>query len=273
MFKIGEFAHMSGTSINALYHYDSIGLLKPVKIDEFTGYRYYDASQLVTFNKIIALKDAGFSLNEIAKLLNSNLTTEALINILEGKADSLEKALEKELDKLKRLQTNIFLIKNGGIPVMNEISIKKVEPILGASLRRVFMKNVGEDFDSFCEDLWSDLNKHIDKMEGKRTIPCMTIYYENSDEKFDMEAIEPITKEIKGSDLVKVYELPMVDKMACIVHKGPFATIGETYKILFDWVSSNGYIKVGPVREIYHKGEWITDDPNEYITELQCPLE
>lgn len=273
MFRIGEFARMSGISINTLYHYDNIGLLKPVRVDDFTGYRYYEASQLITLNKIIALKDAGFSLSEITEFLNSNPTTKSLINILEVKADSLEKALEKEIDRLKRLQTNIFLIKNGGIPTMNEISIKKIEPILGASLRGVFLKNGEEDFDSFCENLWSDLNKHIDKMGGKRTIPCMTIYHENSDVKFDMEAIEPITKEIKEGDVVKVYELPAVEKMACIVHKGPFSTIGKTYGILFDWISNNGYLKCGPAREIYHKGEWATDDVNEYITELQCPIE
>lgn len=273
MFKIGEFAHMSGTSINTLYHYDNIGLLKPVKIDEFTGYRYYDASQLVILNKIIALKDAGFSLNEIARLLNSNPTTKSLINILEDKADSLEKTLEKELDKLKRLQTNIFLIKNGGIPIMNEISIKKVEPILVASLRRVFIKNKEVSFDSFCENIWADLNKHIEIMGGKRTIPCMTICHEVTSEKFDMEVIEPITKEIKDSEDVKIYELPSIERMACIIHKGPFSKIEETYKMLFDWVSKNGYVKCGPVREIYHKGEWVTDDPNEYITELQCPIE
>ena len=28
----------------------------------------------------------------------------------------------------------------------------------------------------------------------------------------------------------------------------------------------------GPVREIYHKGEWETNNPEEYVTELQFPL-
>ena len=66
MFKIGEFSNLSGLSINTLHHYNEIGILKPEQVDEFTGYRYYNALQLVTVNKIMALKDAGFSLSEIA---------------------------------------------------------------------------------------------------------------------------------------------------------------------------------------------------------------
>lgn len=272
MFRIGEFSHMSGISINTLYHYDNIGLMQPTKVDKFTGYRYYEASQLVTLNKIMALKDAGFSLGEISNILKTNPVNKALIDILEVKAESLEKELEKQADKLQRLRTNIFLIKNGGIPNMNEISIKKVEPILVASLRRCFIKNDTKTYDEFCEECWVDVNAHITKMSGKVTIPCMTLYHEDNNYKQDMEVIEPITKSIPSSDTVNIYELPMTEKMACIVHNGPFSTIGETYKAMSNWISENNYTVCGPIRELYHKGEWATDDPNEYVTELQFPI-
>ncbi|WP_346939860.1 GyrI-like domain-containing protein [uncultured Clostridium sp.] len=72
---------------------------------------------------------------------------------------------------------------------------------------------------------------------------------------------------------VKVYELPIVEKMACIVHNGSFATIGKTYETMYKWISENKYSICGPVREIYHEGEWVTDDPNKYVTELQFPIQ
>lgn len=41
MFKIGEFAAISGVSRKMLRHYEQLGLLKPAHTDRFTGYRYY----------------------------------------------------------------------------------------------------------------------------------------------------------------------------------------------------------------------------------------
>ena len=137
MFKIGEFSNLSGLSINTLHHYNEIGILKPEKVDDFTGYRYYSAMQLANVNKILALKDAGFSLSEIASILQSTPSIDSIISMLEDKAEILEQALENELKRLNRLRTNIFLIKNGGVPIMNEITVKRVEAVLIASIRNI----------------------------------------------------------------------------------------------------------------------------------------
>lgn len=60
MFRNGEFSKLCGLSADTLYHYEKKKLLIPMYIDKFTSYRYYDASQIVTVNKILALKDAVF---------------------------------------------------------------------------------------------------------------------------------------------------------------------------------------------------------------------
>ena len=279
MFKIGEFSKLCGLSIDTLYHYEKMKILIPDNINEYTGYRSYDAAQLVTVNKLLALKDAGFSLDEIAKILNNNLSNSVLLEMLEIKALSLENELKSKRERLERLHTNIFLIKNGGIPVMNEISIKRVEPVFAASIRKSFTK---DRFDEELEMMWSDVNRHIDEKGGRRTIPCMMIYYtgwvdllnwtDTGEQPLDVEVVEPMIRPIEGNKIVRVYELPAVQKMACIVHKGPFTSISKTNEMLYDWIKNNGYIAVGTLREIYHKGEWATDNPDEYITELQVPL-
>jgi len=275
MFRIGEFSKLSGLSIDTLYHYEKMKLLIPSQTDKFTGYRYYEAKKLVTVNKILALKDSDFTLEEITSVLNKNLPLTSLIELLENKSVILEEELNKEINRLERLRTNIFLIKNGGIPIMNEITIKKVEPILIASIRKAFHST---EFDEELESMWGKVNEYIELKGGKRTIPCMMLYHTgwgDMDETstLEVEVAEPITKSFGGNELVSVYELPKVDKMVCIVHKGPFSTIGKTNEAIFDWIKQNGYKKNGPIREIYHRGEWITDDPNEYITELQVPIE
>lgn len=62
MFKIGEFSRLSRVSVRMLRHYDQLGLLTPSQTDSFTGYRYYSANQLPRLNRILALRDLGFSL-------------------------------------------------------------------------------------------------------------------------------------------------------------------------------------------------------------------
>ncbi|SEQ87971.1 effector-binding domain-containing protein [Virgibacillus subterraneus] len=277
MFKIGDFSKLSGLSINTLYHYENIGILEPRFIDGNTNYRYYEADQLVTINKVLALKDAGLSLSEISSTLIEGSLNKEIITMLEDKADSLEKSLELETNRLERLRTNIFLIKNGGVPYMNEISIKQVEPILVASVRKSIQKANSLSFDNFCESLWSTVNKHINKMNSKRSVPCLTMYHSglfiNTDSRqIDMEVVEPITNVIPESNDVKVYELPLVENMASIVHTGSLSTIGETSNTMHKWSSDNGYSTNGPVREIYHKGDWLTDNPDEFVTELQFPV-
>lgn len=251
-----------------------------MSVDKFTGYRYYDASQIVTVNKILALKDAGFSLIEISNLIKDDAPVRLLLELLENKAQLLESTLEEEYNRLERLHTNIFLIKNGGIPKMNEIIIKTVEPILVASARKVFSK---ESFDENLEQMWPTVNNYINAKGIKRTIPCLMIYHSGwwdmkqwnliyDEQTLDVEVAEPVTKFFEGNGEVQVYELPKIEKMACIVHHGSFSTISKTFDTLFEWIRQNNYVADGPIREIYHKGDWVTDNPNEYITELQIPI-
>ena len=76
--KIGDFAKACNTKISVLRHYDKQGLLKPLYIDRFTEYRYYDKSQIAVFERITELKAVGFSLAEIRCMLYSNEHTETM---------------------------------------------------------------------------------------------------------------------------------------------------------------------------------------------------
>ena len=76
MFRIGEFSQMAQVTIRTLRHYDELGLLKPVHIDRFTDYRYYTIEQLLQLNRILVLKDLGFSLEQIARSLKDDVSKE-----------------------------------------------------------------------------------------------------------------------------------------------------------------------------------------------------
>ena len=70
MIKIGDFARLGQVSVVTLRHYDEIGMLKHVTVDSSTGYRYYSVAQLPRLNRILALKDLGFSLEQIEVVLS-----------------------------------------------------------------------------------------------------------------------------------------------------------------------------------------------------------
>lgn len=73
MYKIGDFAKISQISIHMPRHYDKLGLLQPRYIDEGSGYRYCSVEQLPRLNRILVLKELGFSLEQIGALLEENL--------------------------------------------------------------------------------------------------------------------------------------------------------------------------------------------------------
>ena len=64
LFTSGQFAKLCSTTKETLFHYDSLGLLKPARVRE-NGYRYYTASQFFDFDLIAVLRSAGCSLSEI----------------------------------------------------------------------------------------------------------------------------------------------------------------------------------------------------------------
>lgn len=100
--KIGEFAKVCNTRISVLRHYDKQNLLKPIFIDRFTGYRYYSQEQIPIFFRITALKQAGFSLQEIAELISNIESDFDILEIFEKKRTIILEMLHN-LDKAKEL--------------------------------------------------------------------------------------------------------------------------------------------------------------------------
>ena len=105
MLKIGDFSKLSRVSIRMLRHYDEIGLLKPIEIDRFTGYRYYSEQQLTIANRITALKNMGFGLADISEILSCYDDHEKLEQYLCDKQAELEETKEVVLQKIRLLET------------------------------------------------------------------------------------------------------------------------------------------------------------------------
>lgn len=97
----GEFSNIARLSKRRLQYYDEINLLKPAHIDPQTGYRYYSAKQLPHLNRILALKDLGLSLDQIASMMQAEVSDEAIHGMLPMKKADLEQAVHEDLQRLR----------------------------------------------------------------------------------------------------------------------------------------------------------------------------
>src|ERR1041384_6464970 len=105
MLRIGDFARLAGISTRTLRLYAKQGLLAPEAVDPATGYRYYAVHQLTQLNHILALKDLGFSLNEIQALLAAPLEVEDLRRLLSQKRAEMDQLLRETQARLPRVES------------------------------------------------------------------------------------------------------------------------------------------------------------------------
>ena len=99
MITIQGFARLCRCNTQTLRYYDRIGLLAPAKVDQWTGYRYYEEDQAMMFVKIKNLQQADFSIEEIKGLLGKE--DSFLMEALEQKITEQEQKLE-QIRKIQR---------------------------------------------------------------------------------------------------------------------------------------------------------------------------
>src|SRR5579864_327350 len=130
MFKIGEFSKLVQVSVPTLRYYDQVGLLKPVEIDRFTGYRYYSASQLPRLHRILALKGLGFSLEQIGSVLDEGLTPEQMQGMLRLRQAQIRQQMSDAQSQLLEVEMRLRQIQHEEALTTHDVLLKRVEPQL-----------------------------------------------------------------------------------------------------------------------------------------------
>ena len=155
-----------------------------------------------------------------------------------------------------------------------QVILKTVEPQLVACGLDIMPTDLDPKIaGSILEPLFGKIVEYVASQEAQPSGSLICIYYDLKTRhhiNFPVEAIVPIPKKIPENDLIRVYELPKVEKMASIVHKGPFSTIAQSYDKLDNWVKKNNYQMIGGVREVYINFD---QGGENSITELQYPVE
>ena len=278
MFKIGDFSKFSQVSIKMLRHYDRLGLLRPARIDPATSYRYYSADQLPRLNRILALRDLGFTLQQIAALLD-DVPAEQIRGMLKLKQAELEQQMQDGQQRLEHIAARLRQIEREGRPYAADVIVRRIEPQLMATLRQVVA--VADDI----QCLFEEVEIYVAHHDARAERPPLTVYHDGEyrERDLDVEVAIPLKRRIPVVDRIRVRELPGCDTMACLVHAGSYDTIGTASGALLAWSEANGYQIAGPSREVYLRFSaddleialpppYLAHDAADWVTELQLPL-
>lgn len=270
MIEIGDFAHLSQVSTATLRHYDEIGLLEPVKVDGFTGYRYYSVSQLPRLNRILALKDLGLSLEQIERTLDDGLSAEQLRGMLRIKRTEVAQHLAEEQLRLRRIETRLRQIEQENSMPNYDVVLKTVPAMLVASRRVTIPTN--EQVPDYLGPAYRETYEYVRRHGAKDIAPCLSVLHQGPEvlKNEVAEAIVPIDRHIQPSDRVQICELPRT-QVAAVVHHGDFADFQQGHAALLSWIEANDYRISGPYREIYIQHN--DDDLSDSTTEIQFPVE
>lgn len=229
MYSIGQISMILGVSTRTLRYYDNIGLLKPEYINSQNGYRFYNKKQIGHIKKILKLKDAGLSLNEIKNIfLETN--NKKYNEILEKRSE----IIKKEIEELKKMLFNLDKLKNKDEKENNckdnnfEIKTRDLLPFRAIFKDKILnIKNVGE----LVGELYEEVSK-----QGLKSLDSHFIKYNRRDcnlDNADIRLFIPIESEgfegsiyIEGGKYLSVTVYSIAQKE-------------QGYQSIIDWINEN----------------------------------
>lgn len=123
--------------------------------------------------------------------------------------------------------------------------------------------------------LWEKLGTYMGKKQIKSTGFCYATYHEATfkEGEVDVEVLMEVNELLKDNEGFIFKETETIKQVAYILVPGDFSNIAPAYKFLAKWIEDNEYNVCGLVRQIPIKGPWNEDKSDNYLNEIQIPVE
>ena len=257
MLKIGEFSKLSHLTVKALRFYERKGILIPKKVDEQTGYRFYETSQLKEAARIKSYRQLGLTIEEL-QATNKGIN---LKEILISKAESLKSQKEE-------IENRLLIIHH--LLNASEMQYQVIEKVIPETIvyySEVKIKNYS-DMMKIIPNLASECIKLNPDIKCTRPPYEFCEYLDKEHKENNIlirhnEAVECMGKE---SERIKFKIIPTT-KVLSIFYKGAYDEIGVAYSFLMKYVEDNGYQVSGRSRECYIDGIWNKESVDEWLTD------
>ena len=267
--KIGEFSKMMQVTVKTLRHYEQKGLLVPDEVDGWTGYRYYNITQMQRLNTIRGLQRQGFTLEEIKELLEDGAQTPS-IEQLTQKIEETERQLQLLTER--RSQLLKWMDSHKQIKTMEKFCIQSLPEIIVASHREVI-----SGYSALGLLCVNKIGPEMQRLGCKCPPPgyCFTIEHnqEFCAENIDIEYCEQVEEMGVDSDIIQFKRLPAVKKALCMKHVGPYERFYESFTEALTYMEEQGYKMAGALRTSYIDGAWNQENPEKWLSIIQIPIE
>jgi DNA-binding transcriptional MerR regulator len=273
MFRIGDFSRIARVSCRLLRYYDELGLLKPSSIEVTSGYRTYTPEQFGRLNRILVLKDLGFTLEEVARIIENNLSAEELRGMLLMRRHEVSRSVETEMERLRHIESRIAQIEAEGQLSSDDVVLRHEPARRLLSVRRT----VG----SFAEGgrLIAEVSAAVAAAVPSRLLGALTAVAHSPEFELDCIDIEvgvvvadDVDQSVALSDgtYLSKNHLPAA-RMATCVRVGLPQNAHLISAKIGRFIQANGYRLGGASREVF------LQPPNpqrmqESVVEMQYPI-
>jgi DNA-binding transcriptional MerR regulator len=257
-------------SSRMLRAYDAIGLFRPVWIDRPTRYRYYSPAQLPELRRVLALRDLGMGLAEIARLAHGRVDLGAA---LERRRSELEAARVEIERQLATLEIGFDITAGAGAGL--DVVLLRMPAVLVATLSLAMV--AGADAGS----AFYELEAHVRDLRRRAHGPPGMVIAEAPGGPM-REVFVPLTKAIAATERIGVRRLPAV-QVASVIHRGDYPGMAVARTALEWYVERTGRSVAGPLRVLYLQfgaepelrlpAGYVVDAAADFVTELQLPIE
>lgn len=273
MFSIGDFASLGRVSVRMLRHYDALGLLVPAQVDAASGYRYYRAEQLRRLNRIVALKDLGFTLRQVQSILDEKLGAEELRGMLRMRRAQLREQMDADAERLASVEARLRTIEKEGRMSTDDVVVKQVPRVRVAELSAVAASYEGSDIGPVIQPLYQELFRRLGAAGVQMTGPTIAYYEPAPAESADAVAVHAAAVVAVEPDPrydFAVLDLPELPNAATIIHHGSMDEADRSMHTLAQWIDDHGYRMDGYAREVCL--EFDPDDPSKWVHEFQVSV-
>jgi DNA-binding transcriptional MerR regulator len=272
MFRIGDFSRIARVSARLLRFYEEVGLFVPAHTDPYTGYRSYKVEQLAELNRIVVLKDLGFSLEEVRDILRSNPGPAELRGMLLVRRAEAERSVAAEAQRLRHLESRIAQLDEAGALSEADVVVRSEPARRYLSLRRTVA--------SFREAvaLIGELAQAALPLLPRGEPPSLVAVahspqfdHEEIDVEFGYALRDGVKVDPPAGSILRTRELEAVERMAVCVRVGLPEDAHLVTARIGRFLASTGDELAGPGREFFLRPPDLAR-MHESVVEMQFPI-
>lgn len=266
LLTIGEFSRLAQLSIRMLRHYDEHGVLRPTRVDETSGYRYYAPELLQVARRLRALRDVGLGVVQLADVAPFE-DTALLRAVLLVQRERLVAEAAAAGDRLRDVDHLIVQLEERTMPT--PITQRTLPARIVASVRGVIPTYADEGL------LWQRLMAGLPTTGARIVQQPLTVAVFHDEDYVEHDADVEVQLEVSApfahSADVQCVHVPATEIASGMLH-GPFDGIGAVMEDLGGWIAEHGQTMSGPMFDIYLVGPQTTPDASRWLTEVCVPI-